>query len=107
QDRESGDLTAVERREVSTTRARRSRPRRQQQSSEDASVPQPLSHYLLGMLRQQTSSFTMAWCSADRCSMTRTPEATERRQLMMKGEPLNQLRNFSENIELRAREITV
>src|SRR5262245_8982135 len=59
-DRESGDLTAVERREVSVPRARRSRPRRRQQSSEDAAVPQPLSHYLLGMLRQQTSSFTKA-----------------------------------------------
>src|SRR6187200_330472 len=79
---------AVERREVSTPRARRSRPRRRQQSSEDASVPQPPSHYLLGMLRQQTSSFTMAWCSADRCAekrkepMTRTLEATERKQVM-------------------------
>src|SRR5256886_11267566 len=80
---------AVERREVSTPRVRRSRPRRRQQSSEDVAVPQPLSHYLLGMLRQQTSSFTMAWCSADRCSakrkepMTRTVEATERRQVRM------------------------
>jgi len=32
QDRESDDLTAVERREVSAPRSRRSRPRRQQQS---------------------------------------------------------------------------
>ena len=39
--------------------------------------------------------------------VTRILEATERKQVMMKGEPLNQLRNFSENIELRAREITV
>src|SRR5438105_15933781 len=62
---------AVERREVSTPRVRRSRPRRRQQSSEDAGVPQPLPHYLLGMLRQQTSSFTMAWCSADRFSEKR------------------------------------
>src|SRR5207249_695115 len=89
QDRESDDLAAVERREVSAPRARRSRPRRRQQSSEDAAVPQPLPHYLLGILRQQTSSFTMSWCSADRCSekrkelMTRTLEATEMKQVRM------------------------
>jgi len=86
-DRESDDLTAVERREVSAPRARRSRPRRRQQSSEDAAVPQPLPHYLLGILRQQTSSFTMAWCSADRCSekrkepMSRTIRAIERHMI--------------------------
>jgi hypothetical protein len=41
------------------------------------------SHYLLGLLRQQTSSFTMAWCQADRSSEKRKEFMTRTREIIV------------------------